>query len=76
MKVLLLLSTLTGNNISAKEYHVAKYGDDKNSGSHDAPFMTIQAAAILAQAGDNYSTKVHTANVLTPREEAKAMRNE
>ncbi len=38
--------------IMAKEYHVAKTGNDVNSGSIESPLLTIQAAANLAQAGD------------------------
>ena len=38
--------------ISAKEYHVAKSGNDQNQGSESSPFLTIQKAADLAQAGD------------------------
>ncbi len=36
----------------ARVYHVAKNGSDKNEGSADAPFLTIQRAAELAVAGD------------------------
>jgi len=39
-------------SISAKEYHVAKTGNDQNPGSEIAPFLTIQAAANVAQPGD------------------------
>lgn len=39
-------------SISAKEYHVAKTGNDKNTGSAESTFLTIQAAANVAQAGD------------------------
>ncbi len=39
-------------NLSAKEYHVAKSGNDKNPGTVASPFLTIQAAANVAQAGD------------------------
>ena len=38
--------------ISAKEYHVAKTGNDKNNGTLESPFLSIQMAAILAQPGD------------------------
>ena len=41
-----------GITAMAKEYHVAKTGNDKNKGSLESPLLTIQAAAILAQAGD------------------------
>ena len=34
------------------EYHVSKSGCDKNSGSKQSPFLTIQKAADLAVAGD------------------------
>ena len=33
-------------------YHIAKTGSDQNAGTADAPFLTIQQAAELAQAGD------------------------
>ncbi|MCK5835161.1 MAG: DUF1565 domain-containing protein, partial [Lentisphaeria bacterium] len=36
----------------AKEYHVAKTGDDKNNGSLTAPFKTISAATKVVQAGE------------------------
>ena len=38
--------------LSAKEYHVAKTGNDDNPGTTEAPFLTIQKAANIAQAGD------------------------
>ncbi len=38
--------------VAAKEYHVTKKGNDKNSGLVDAPFLTIQAAANIAVPGD------------------------
>lgn len=34
------------------EYHVAKNGSNRNPGTTDAPFLTIQCAAELARAGD------------------------
>lgn len=34
------------------EYHVAKTGDDQQSGAADAPLTTIQAAAYRAMPGD------------------------
>ncbi len=49
---LIIIATIISFTISAKEYHVAKTGFDKNSGTKDKPFLTIQAAADLAQAGD------------------------
>ena len=36
----------------AREYHVAKCGNDKNAGTKEAPFLTIAHAARLADAGD------------------------
>ncbi len=38
--------------ISAKEYHIAKTGNDNNPGTKELPFLTIQAAAEVAQPGD------------------------
>ena len=38
--------------LTAKEYHVAKTGNDANSGTIESPLHTIQAAANQAQAGD------------------------
>ncbi len=49
----LLLTTLIFTfSLFAKEYHVAKTGNDKNPGSAEAPFLNIQAAANIAQPGD------------------------
>ena len=36
----------------AREYHVAKYGCDKNNGTKENPFLTISRAAKLADEGD------------------------
>lgn len=49
---LLLTTLIFAFSLSAKEYHVAKTGNDKNQGSAEAPFLTIQAAANIAQPGD------------------------
>ena len=49
---LILLILTFSIAISAKEYHVAKTGNDKNSGALESPFLTIQKAAYLAQPGD------------------------
>jgi len=49
---LLLTTLIFAFSLSAKEYHVAKTGNDKNPGSIEAPFLTIQAAANIAQPGD------------------------
>ncbi len=38
--------------VSAKEYHVAKTGNDKNLGTTKSPLLTIQAAANVAVSGD------------------------
>ena len=46
---LLLISSL---GISAKEYHVSKSGDNANPGTRDQAFLSIQAAARIAEAGD------------------------
>ena len=41
------------NSLTAAEYFVnQKVGSDKNDGSKNAPFKTIQAAANIAKAGD------------------------
>lgn len=47
---LLLIFTLF--HLSAKEYHVAKTGNDENPGTAALPLLTIQAAADIAQPGD------------------------
>jgi hypothetical protein len=49
LTVAVLLLCLT---ISAKEYHVSKSGNDSNSGTEEAPFLTIQTAANASQPGD------------------------
>ena len=38
--------------VSAREIHVSKTGDDSNSGTSSEPFLTIQKAADIANAGD------------------------
>lgn len=35
-----------------REYHVSKRGSDKNEGTKEAPFLTIQRAADIAAPGD------------------------
>ena len=47
-----LLALALGFIISAKEYHVAKTGNDHNDGSLISPFLSIQKAADVAQPGD------------------------
>jgi len=49
---LVLLTLAFSLAISAQEYHVAKTGNDKNNGSQEAPFLSIQKAANHAQSGD------------------------
>jgi alpha-N-arabinofuranosidase len=49
---LVLFTICFGFTVSAKEYHVTKTGNDKNNGSINSPFLTIQAAANMAQPGD------------------------
>ena len=46
--IIVSLSTLT----FAREYHVSKTGNDANPGTQASPFLTIQAAANVAQPGD------------------------
>jgi hypothetical protein len=48
----LLIALILTFSISAKEYHVAKTGNDGNPGTAEKPFLTIQAAADVAQPGD------------------------
>ncbi|MCC5928993.1 MAG: right-handed parallel beta-helix repeat-containing protein [Cyclobacteriaceae bacterium] len=48
----ILFFVLLSSLLTAKEYHVAKTGNDKNPGTSESPFLTIQAAANIAQAGD------------------------
>ena len=48
----LCISMILSITASAKEYHVAKTGSDKNTGTAEAPILTIQKAADLAQPGD------------------------
>ena len=49
---LLFLLILVTFMATAKEYHVAKNGDNRNSGTSELPFLSIQAAANVAQPGD------------------------
>jgi hypothetical protein len=49
---LLLIALIGVFSLCAKEYHVAKTGNDRNPGTVDKPFLTIQAAANIAQPGD------------------------
>ena len=47
-----LLALALGFTVSAKEYHVAKTGNDNNNGALNSPFLSIQKAADIAQPGD------------------------
>jgi len=49
---LFLITLMITFAVSAKEYHVAKTGNDKNPGTLAEPLLTIQAAANIAQPGD------------------------
>ncbi|TKG97438.1 right-handed parallel beta-helix repeat-containing protein [Puteibacter caeruleilacunae] len=52
-KVILGLAIVfMASTLNAKEYHVSKKGNDANKGDLNAPFLTIQAAADVAQPGD------------------------
>ena len=48
---LFILLILVSSTLSAREYHVAVSGNDKNDGSSATPFKTINYAAQLAQPG-------------------------
>jgi len=51
--VLLILFTISGIlTANSREYHVAKNGNDKNEGTKDSPFLTIQWASNLGLPGD------------------------
>ena len=47
-----ILSLLISTHVVATEYHVAKHGSDRFAGTLENPFLTIQAAADIAKAGD------------------------
>ena len=49
---LFFIVMMTVFSVSAKDYHVTKTGNDKNPGTPDSPFLTIQKAADMAQPGD------------------------
>jgi hypothetical protein len=49
---LLLILLIIGISGFTREFHVAKTGNDKNPGTAELPFLTIQAAADIAQPGD------------------------
>jgi len=48
--LLLILSVSCAT--TSTEFHVAKHGNDANSGFYDAPFLTIQQASDVAMSGD------------------------
>ena len=50
--LIFIMAFTMGITSLAKEYHVAKIGNDANPGTIEAPLHTIQAAANLAQPGD------------------------
>ena len=51
--VLLILFTISGIlTANSREYHVAKNGNDKNEGTKESPFLTIQWASNLGLPGD------------------------
>ncbi len=49
---LILIAVILSFTVSAKEYHVAKSGNNKNAGTFESPFLTIQTAANIAKPGD------------------------
>jgi len=48
----ILILILVTSIVTAREFHVSKTGNDKNPGTPVSPFLTIQAAANIAQPGD------------------------
>ncbi|MBT3382107.1 MAG: right-handed parallel beta-helix repeat-containing protein [Prolixibacteraceae bacterium] len=49
---IILIAVILTFSVSAKEYHVAKTGNDKNPGTAESPFLKIQKAANAAYPGD------------------------
>ncbi|MDX1285230.1 MAG: right-handed parallel beta-helix repeat-containing protein [Draconibacterium sp.] len=49
---LILVSFFISFSLFARDYHIAKTGNDSNPGTKEQPLLTIQAAALLAQPGD------------------------
>ena len=49
---LVLILIVVANIVSAREYHISVTGNDKNDGSADKPFRSINFVAQLAQPGD------------------------
>ncbi len=52
-----LLIVVFSFNLHAKEYFVAKTGNDNNDGSRAQPFLTINHAAQIAKPGDTINVK-------------------
>jgi hypothetical protein len=48
-----LLALLVSGSVSATTYHVAKTGNDGNAGTSGSPYLTINKAAQVMQAGDS-----------------------
>jgi hypothetical protein len=71
MKTLIinLLVFALSMQLFAKEYHVSKTGDDNNPGTYEKPFLTIQAAANIAQPGDVITVheEVYRERITPPR---------
>lgn len=66
---LLMILSIIGVSVFAREYHVAKTGNDKSKGTFEMPLLTIQAAANMAQPGD-----IITVHQGIYREEIKPLR--
>ena len=49
---IILITLAISSMAMANEYHVAKTGNDNYKGTVESPFLTIQVAADVAQAGD------------------------
>ena len=66
---LFLIALIMSSVLMAKEYHVAKTGDDKNKGTLAAPLLTIQAASELAQSGDVITVHegIYREEIIPPR---------
>ena len=54
-KLLIMISAalIAAAGLSAREYHVAKNGSDQNDGSAEAPFLTINKAAMILKTGSS-----------------------
>jgi hypothetical protein len=71
MKIIkIFFFTLTiSTAVMAKEYHVAKTGNDTNNGTFKTPLLTIRAAADLAQPGDIITVRegIYREEIIPPR---------